>query len=68
MVKERTESQSHSPAVEEIAIDGFDHVEFYVGNALQSAYYFQKLSSFIEGARKGPPFLPRVPNLLFNMY
>lgn len=28
--------------VEEIALDGFDHIEFYVGNALQASYYYQK--------------------------
>ncbi|MFX6794049.1 VOC family protein, partial [Acinetobacter baumannii] len=27
-------------AVPEIAIDGFDHIEFYVGNALQASYYY----------------------------
>lgn len=27
-------------SVNEIAIDGFDHIEFYVGNALQACYYY----------------------------
>ncbi|MDZ4833549.1 MAG: 4-hydroxyphenylpyruvate dioxygenase [Candidatus Melainabacteria bacterium] len=39
MVKEM-ERQAEKTAVEEIAIDGFDHVEFFVGNALQACYYY----------------------------
>jgi 4-hydroxyphenylpyruvate dioxygenase len=39
MVKEM-ERQADKTAVEEIAIDGFDHVEFFVGNALQACYYY----------------------------
>lgn len=39
MVKEM-ERQAQKTAVEEIAIDGFDHVEFFVGNALQACYYY----------------------------
>ncbi len=31
-----------APSVEEIAIDGFDFIEFYVGNALQAAYYYER--------------------------
>ncbi|CAN5212110.1 4-hydroxyphenylpyruvate dioxygenase [soil metagenome] len=27
-------------SVNEIAVDGFDHIEFYVGNALQACYYY----------------------------
>jgi 4-hydroxyphenylpyruvate dioxygenase len=42
MVKESSELRTQSQVVDEIVIDGFDHVEFYVGNALQSSYYFQK--------------------------
>lgn len=34
------ERQAEKTAVEEIAIDGFDHVEFFVGNALQACYYY----------------------------
>jgi len=40
MVKEIVERQSEKAVVEEISIDGFDHVEFYVGNALQACYYY----------------------------
>lgn len=40
MVKETVERETQSAVVEEIAIDGFDHVEFYVGNALQACYYY----------------------------
>lgn len=53
MVKEITELKIRSTGVEEISIDGFDHVEFYVGNALQSAYYFQKGLGFEVVAYKG---------------
>ncbi len=45
MVKETIERKSspkEKPEVEEIAIDGFDHVELYVGNALQACYYYHK--------------------------
>src|SRR5579885_2873250 len=40
MVKETVARATESAAVDEIAIDGFDHVEFYVGNALQACYYY----------------------------
>lgn len=40
MVKEIVERQAEKAAVEEIRIDGFDHTEFYVGNALQACYYY----------------------------
>ncbi len=39
MVKEM-EREAQKTAVEEIQIDGFDHVEFFVGNALQACYYY----------------------------
>ncbi len=45
MVKETIErktSPKGNPDVEEIAIDGFDHVELFVGNALQACYYYHK--------------------------
>ncbi len=29
-------------AVEEISIDGFDYIEFFVGNALQASYYYNR--------------------------
>jgi 4-hydroxyphenylpyruvate dioxygenase len=40
MVKEIVEHQAEKSAVEEIRVDGFDHTEFYVGNALQACYYY----------------------------
>ncbi len=40
MVKEIVESKTQNAVVEEISIDGFDHVEFFVGNALQACYYY----------------------------
>lgn len=36
------ESAPQSLSVEEIAIEGFDFIEFYVGNALQASYYYHK--------------------------
>ena len=42
MVKETVEREAAASVVEEIAIDKFDHVEFYVGNALQAAYYYNR--------------------------
>jgi 4-hydroxyphenylpyruvate dioxygenase len=42
MVKNKAEVEPGTSAVEELVVDGFDHVEFYVGNALQASYYFQK--------------------------
>jgi len=38
---------------EEIAVDGFDHVEFYVGNALQASYYYQRAFGFELVAFRG---------------
>lgn len=40
MVKETVARETKSAALEEIAVDGFDHVEFFVGNALQACYYY----------------------------
>jgi 4-hydroxyphenylpyruvate dioxygenase len=40
-------------AVEEIAIEGFDHIEFYVGNALQASYYYHKALGFDVIAYRG---------------
>lgn len=42
MVKEKLELDKQTAAVDEIAIDGFDHVEFFVGNALQACYYYHR--------------------------
>jgi len=39
---EKTVELEKPGAVEEIALDGFDHVEFYVGNALQACYYYHR--------------------------
>lgn len=47
MVKEATELESKvsakaNEAVDEIRIDGFDYIEFFVGNALQACYYYNQ--------------------------
>jgi 4-hydroxyphenylpyruvate dioxygenase len=53
MVKESSQLKAQGQVVDEIAIDGFDHVEFYVGNAQQAAYYFQKGLGFEVSAYRG---------------
>lgn len=52
MVKEATKLKQTNP-VEEINIDGFDYVEFYVGNALQACYYYHRGFGFDVVAYKG---------------
>ncbi len=43
MVKEASALEAASKnAVEEISIDGFDYIEFFVGNALQASYYYNR--------------------------
>jgi len=42
MPEKTAERASQLGAVEEIALDGFDHIEFYVGNALQACYYYHR--------------------------
>jgi len=53
MVKEKVELDSRIGSAEEIAIDGFDHVEFYVGNALQACYYYHRGFGFDVVAYRG---------------
>jgi 4-hydroxyphenylpyruvate dioxygenase len=38
--KTLTVAKRDASAVPEIGVDGFDHIEFYVGNALQACYYY----------------------------
>jgi 4-hydroxyphenylpyruvate dioxygenase len=52
MVKEKMELESKQ--VQEVAIDGFDHQEFYVGNALQAAYYYSRGFGFNIIGYRGP--------------
>lgn len=54
MVKEKSELEAMSAGVDELRIDGFDHVEFYVGNALQAAYYYHKGFGFDIVGYRGP--------------
>ncbi|HEY9869409.1 MAG TPA: 4-hydroxyphenylpyruvate dioxygenase [Candidatus Obscuribacterales bacterium] len=42
MVKEKGQVATQPQAVAEIEVDGFDHIEFYVGNALQACYYYNR--------------------------
>ncbi|HEY9793236.1 MAG TPA: 4-hydroxyphenylpyruvate dioxygenase [Candidatus Obscuribacterales bacterium] len=54
MVKESVELKTKpQSAVEEIAIEGFDHIEFFVGNALQACYYYHRGFGFDVVAYKG---------------
>jgi 4-hydroxyphenylpyruvate dioxygenase len=41
------------PADDRMPIHGIDHVEFYVGNAAQAAYYFTRAFGFTETAYSG---------------
>src|SRR4029077_6186549 len=50
---EKTVELQRQGVVEEIALDGFDHVEFYVGNALQACYYYQRGFGFDLIAYRG---------------
>ncbi|HEY9775507.1 MAG TPA: 4-hydroxyphenylpyruvate dioxygenase [Planktothrix sp.] len=42
MAEKIAERERTAGAVEEIALDGFDHIEFFVGNALQACYYYHR--------------------------
>jgi 4-hydroxyphenylpyruvate dioxygenase len=42
MVKEKGQVATQPQAVAEIEVGGFDHIEFYVGNALQACYYYNR--------------------------
>ena len=53
MVKESVELKTKPQAVEEIAIEGFDFIEFFVGNALQACYYYHRGFGFDVVAYKG---------------
>lgn len=53
MVKESVELKQKTQAVEEIAIEGFDHVELFVGNALQACYYYHRGFGFDIVAYRG---------------
>jgi 4-hydroxyphenylpyruvate dioxygenase len=53
MTKKTAELERQKGAVEEIALDGFDHIEFYVGNALQACYYYQRGFGFDLIAYRG---------------
>ncbi|MGV3642381.1 MAG: 4-hydroxyphenylpyruvate dioxygenase [Adhaeribacter sp.] len=45
---------STSPALDFLPLKGTDHIEFYVGNARQSAYYYQGAFGFELVAYAGP--------------
>ncbi len=53
MTRETVEKTAASKAVEEIAIEAFDFIEFYVGNAKQACYYYHKGFGFDLVAYRG---------------
>lgn len=53
MTRETVEKAAAAKAVDEIAIEGFDFIEFYVGNAKQASYYYHKGFGFDVVAYKG---------------
>lgn len=54
MVKESVELKTKpQTAVDEIPIEGFDYIEFFVGNALQATYYYHRGFGFDVVAFKG---------------
>jgi len=53
MLKEKLSGKPDSAAVEEIAIDGFDHIELCVGNALQASYFYSRALGFETVAYRG---------------
>src|SRR6516165_6059993 len=53
MLQEKLTQPEKKPEVEEIAVEGFDHIEFYVGNALQASYYYNRGFGFDLVAYRG---------------
>ncbi len=51
---QQTKTASKEDAIPaEILLDGFDHIEFYVGNALQASYYYNHAFGFDVTAHRG---------------
>jgi 4-hydroxyphenylpyruvate dioxygenase len=48
-----TAAAPHAPSEDRMPIHGIDHVELYVGNAAQAAYYFTRAYGFTETAYAG---------------
>jgi 4-hydroxyphenylpyruvate dioxygenase len=53
MMKQSVEVKDSPNAVEEIPIEGFDYIEFFVGNALQACYYYHRGFGFDVIAYQG---------------
>jgi 4-hydroxyphenylpyruvate dioxygenase len=53
MAQSELTEQKQSPSIAELPVNGFDHVELYVGNALQAAYYYQHGFGFDVIAYRG---------------
>lgn len=53
-VQDRVKPKDIKPGTDFLPINGTDHIEFYVGNAKQSAYYYQKAWGYKMIAYSGP--------------
>lgn len=53
MVTNKLEKTAQAEVEQEIPVDGFDHIEFYVGNALQACYYYHRGFGFDVIAYRG---------------
>lgn len=53
MTRETVEKPATQSVIDEIPIEGFDFIEFYVGNAKQACYYYHKGFGFDLVAYKG---------------
>ena len=51
---QRETLESIKPEVDFLPLNGTDHIEFYVGNAKQSAYYYQVAWGYELIAYAGP--------------
>jgi 4-hydroxyphenylpyruvate dioxygenase len=53
MLQDKVDTKPAKSRQDEIAVDGFDHIEFFVGNALQAAYYYHRGFGFDVIAYRG---------------
>src|ERR671939_1357300 len=53
MATEQLQTHPRSEAADRMPLHGIDHLELYVGNATQAAYYFTRAFGFTETAYRG---------------
>jgi len=53
MLQDKVDTSTTKTRQDEIAVEGFDHIEFFVGNALQAAYYYHRGFGFDLIAYRG---------------